>query len=46
MMVGAWFVLALPPRHIISGGFSSIGRKVLKVMTGAAAIGQGTRLRT
>ncbi len=36
--VGAWFVLALPPQPIMSGGFSPIGRKVLM------AIGVGTRI--
>ena len=43
--VEAWFVFALLPRPIISGGFSPIGRKVLMVMTGAAAVGVGTGLR-
>jgi hypothetical protein len=46
MTVGAWFVLALPPQPLISGSFSPIGRKVLKVMMGAATIGRDTRLRT
>ena len=38
--VGACFVVIMCPRPIISGGFSPIGRKVLKVMTGAAAVGR------
>ena len=46
MAVGACFMDALLPRPIISGGFSPIGRKVLFVMTGAAAVGVSTRLRT
>jgi energy-converting hydrogenase Eha subunit A len=33
-------VVIMFPRPIISGGFSPIGRKVLKVMTGAAAVGR------
>ncbi len=45
MTVGAWFVDALLPQQIMSGGFSPTGRKVLMVMTGAAAIGVSTRLR-
>jgi hypothetical protein len=44
MLVGAWVVVALLPQPIISRGFSPIGRKVLMVMTGAAAIGVSTRL--
>ena len=36
--VGAWFVLALPPQPIMSGGFSPIRRKVLM------AIDVGTRI--
>ena len=45
MTVGAWFVVALLPRPIISGRFSPIGRKVLMVMTGTAAVRVGTNLR-
>ncbi len=45
MTAGAWFVLALPPQPIISGGFFPIRRKILKVVTGTATVGQGTRLR-
>ncbi len=32
------------PRPIAAGGFSSMGRKFLMVMTGAAAVGVDTRL--
>jgi len=42
----AWVGMASSPRPNLSGGFSPMGRKILRFMAGAAAVEVGTRLLT
>ncbi len=46
VMMEAWFPETSLPRSDLSGGFSPIGRKILRFMAGAAAVGCATGLRT
>jgi hypothetical protein len=41
-----WVDMASSPLPNLSGGFSPTGRKILRFMTGAAAVEVGTRLLT